>query len=61
MQAMSTSVNFPGADGVIADNMKLKVAIFFCMCNVPGICCDECFLQNLWASLVMSWTAGNSL
>ena len=29
MQAMSTSVNFPGADGVIADNMKLKVAIFF--------------------------------
>ena len=33
MQAMSTSVNFPGADGVIADNMKLKVAIFACaMC-----------------------------
>ena len=60
MQAMSTSVNFPGADGVNADNMKLMV-IFFCMCNVPGICCDECFLQNLWASLVMSWTAGNSL
>ena len=60
MQAMSTSVNFPGADGVNADNMKLKVAIF-CMCNVPGICCDECSLQNLWASLVMSWTAGNSL
>ena len=28
MQAMSTSVNFPGADGVNADNMKLKVAIF---------------------------------
>ena len=32
MQAMSTSVNFPGADGVIADNMKLKVAIFCAMC-----------------------------
>ena len=28
MQAMSTSVNLPGADGVIADNMKLMVAIF---------------------------------
>ena len=61
MQAMSTSVNLHGADGVNADNMKLMVAIFFCMCNVPGICCDECSLQNLWASLVMSWTAGNSL
>ena len=46
--------------GVNADNMELNVAIF-CMCNVPGICCDECSLQNLWASLVMSWTAGNSL
>ena len=32
-----------------------------CMCNVPGICCDECSLQNLRASLLMSWTAGNSL
>mgnify|MGYP007094266554 FL=1 len=48
--------------GMNADNMELDVAIFFvCMCNVPGICCDECSLQNLWASLVMSWTAGNSL
>jgi len=46
--------------GMNADNMELKVVIFFCMCNVPGICCDECSLQNLWASLVMSWTAGNS-
>ena len=61
MQAMSTSVNLHGADGVNADNMKLNVAIFFCMCNVPGICCDECSLQNLWASFAMSWTAGNSL
>ena len=33
----------------------------FCMCNMPGICCDECSLQNLWASFAMSWTAGNSL
>ena len=42
--------------------MELNVAIYdVCMCNVPGICCDECSLQNLWASLVMSWTAGNSL
>ena len=33
MQAMSTSVNFPGVDGVNADNMKLMVAIFACaMC-----------------------------
>ena len=33
MQAMSTSVNFPGADGVNADNMELNVAIFACaMC-----------------------------
>ena len=47
--------------GMNADNMELDVAIFLCMCNVPGICCDECSLQNLWASLVMSWTAGNSL
>ena len=62
MPAMSTSVSSLGANGVIADaNVELNVAIFFCMCNVPGICCDECFLQNLWASLVMSWTAGNSL
>ena len=61
MPAMSTSVSSLGANGVIADaNMELNVAIFF-MCNVPGICCDEYFLQNLWASLVMSWTAGNSL
>ena len=37
------------------------MAIFVCMCNVPGICYDECSLQNLWASFVMSWTAGNSL
>ena len=29
MQAMSTSVNLHGADGVNADNMKLNVAIFF--------------------------------
>ena len=28
MQAMSTSVNFPGADGVIAGNMKLMVVFF---------------------------------
>ena len=62
MQAMSTSVNLHGADGVIADDMELDVAIFgFCMCNVPGICYDESSLQNLWASFVMSWTAGNSL
>ena len=62
MPAMSTSVSSLGANGVIADaNVELDVAIFFCMCNVPGICCDECSLQNLWASLVMSWTAGNSL
>ena len=48
--------------GMIADNMELDVAIFdVCMCNVPGICCDECSLQNLWASFAMSWTAGNSL
>ena len=31
------------------------------MCNVPGICYDECSLQNLWASFAMIWTAGNSL
>ena len=31
--------------GMNADNMELDVAIF--MCNVPGICCDECSLQNL--------------
>ena len=62
MPAMSTSVSSLGANGVIAGaNMELDVAIFVCMCNVPGICDDECFLQNLWASLVMSWTAGNSL
>ena len=61
MQAMSTSVNLHGADGVIADDMELNVAIFVCMCNVPGICYDECSLQNLWASFAMSWTAGNSL
>ena len=28
MQAMSTSVNLHGADGVIADDMELDVAIF---------------------------------
>ena len=63
MPAMSTSVNSLGANGVIADaNMELDVAIFgFCMCNVPGICCDESSLRNLWASFEMSWTAGNSL
>ena len=61
MPAMSTSVSSLGANGVIADaNMELNVAIFACaMCL--EFCCDECFLQNLWASLVMSWTAGNSL
>ena len=60
MPAMSTSVNSLGVNGVI--NVELDVAIFdFCMCNVPGICCDECFLQKLWASFAMSWTAGNSL
>ena len=32
MQAMSTSVNLHGADGVNADNMKLNVAIFLCAC-----------------------------
>ena len=47
--------------GMNADNMELDVAIFFCMCNVPGICYDESSLQNLWASFAMSWTAGNSL
>ena len=63
MQAMSTSVNLLGANGVIADaNVELDVASFgFCMCNVPAICCDESSLQNLWASFAMSWTAGNSL
>ena len=58
---MFTSVNLPGVDELIADNMKLDGYFFMCMCNVPGICCDECSLQNLWASFVMSWTAGNSL
>ena len=28
MQAMSTSVSLPGADGVIVDDMELDVAIF---------------------------------
>ena len=58
---MFTSVNSLGVDEVIADDMELDGYFFWCMCNVPGICCDECSLQNLWASFVMSWTAGNSL
>ena len=62
MQAMSTSVNLHGADGDECGQHGAGCGDFFvCMCNVPGICCDECSLQNLWASLVMSWTAGNSL
>ena len=50
----------PGVDELVADDMKLD-GYFLCMCNVPGICDDECSLQNLWASFEMSWTAGNSL
>ena len=61
MQAMSTSVNLHGADGDECGQHGAEGDDFFCMCNVPGICCHECSLQNLWASLVMSWTAGNSL
>ena len=57
---MFTSVNLPGVDELVADNMELD-GYFLCMCNVPGICYDECSLQNLWASFEMSWTAGNSL
>ena len=61
MQAMSTSVNLHGADGVIADNMKLDVAIFFACAMCLEFVMDESSLQNLWASFAMSWTAGNSL
>ena len=63
MQAMSTSVNLHGADGVNADNMKLNVAIFLCACAM----CLEFVAMNalcrifVWASFAMSWTAGNSL
>ena len=58
---MFTSVNSLGVDEVIADDMEQDGYFFWCMCNVPGICYDECSLQNLWASFGMSWTAGNSL
>ena len=61
MRAMSTSVNLHGADGGECGQHEAECGYFFCMCNVPGICCDECSLQNLWASFAMSWTAGNSL
>jgi hypothetical protein len=42
MQAMSTSVNLPGADGVIVDDMELKVAIFCFACAM----CLEFVMMN---------------